>query len=275
MNTISKDSDFDLELDLDLDLNPSEDFDNSSFQDPDSDKNFKKLKADFLTTKQPRFQAVPLLVVVLLALNFFASCSARNAALQARKMQPYIYVHNPDGSAIQSEPQPALYRPEATIKSFAENFIRVGFTWTPESLNEDQQSSYPERGVQIPTSLYYSSFALQPGFREEYLQEYIKRYSNNFNLVDYLNGSKGVDVKIFGEPRVQQVAEGVWDVTVVATRIHHSNNEPFANEVFNHVLRVQAIKPSENIWGERSSFIGGLVHDMQKQGLQIIQITQF
>jgi hypothetical protein len=240
-----------------------------------ADADLKELQSQFQKVSTPRFQPIPIAVVVLLILNFFVACGANRAANQARESQPYIYVYGPDGSAQRARPQSDLARPESVIKSYAERFIQVGFTWNTKVIDKGEENGFNVEGVMIPTPLYYASFGIQPGFRESYLKGYAQKSTNTYSLSDYVNGSKEVDVKVFGEPKVQKVADGVWDVTVIATRIHHSNRQVFANEIFNHVLRLQAIKPAVNPWGERQSFVGKLVNEMQHQGLQIIQITPF
>ncbi|HEY9824231.1 MAG TPA: hypothetical protein V6D19_02200 [Stenomitos sp.] len=240
-----------------------------------SDTQLKQLQAQFQKVSAPRFQPIPIAVVVLLTLNLFVACGANRAANQARESQPFIYVYGPDGSAQEARPKSDITRPDAVLKSYAERFIQVGFTWNKQVVDKGEEKGFAVEGITIPTPLYYASFGIQPGFRESYLKGLAQKSGKDYTLSDYINGSKEVEVKIFGEPKVQKVGEGLWDVTVIATRIHHSNGQVFANEIFNHVLRLQAIKPAVNPWGERQTLIGTLVTQMQHQGLQIIQITPF
>ncbi|HEY9824375.1 MAG TPA: hypothetical protein V6D19_02940, partial [Stenomitos sp.] len=154
-----------------------------------SDVELKKLQSQFQKVSSPRFQPIPIAVVVLLTLNLFVACGANRAANQARESQPFIYVYGPDGSAQEARPQSDLTRPDAVLKSYAERFIQVGFTWNKQVVDKGEEKGFAVEGTTIPTPLYYASFGIQPGFRESYLKGLAQKSVKDYTLSDYINGS--------------------------------------------------------------------------------------
>lgn len=195
----------------------------------------------------------------------------------AAKSQPYIYVANAtDGTTVEAKPKDPLYRPESVVASFTEDWLMLAYTWKepPEKGN----AFVSERGIDLPYQLQAASLAIVPGYREAYLDSTAKQYQTEFPFRNYNTGQQQAYVRIFVPPKVKPVDKGVWDVTIVATRTHATGKSIIAHEIFNHVIRVKAIKSSsgdKKLWGDRDTQLGKLLNEMQLQGLQIIEINKF
>ncbi len=227
-------------------------------------------------SQQSFFKYVPLGFLLLLILNLFVTCSNSKTSQMAAKNQPYIYIEKPDGTTLRAEPVDPLYRSEPVIEKFAEDWLKLAYTW--KILPEKGKPSISERGVEFPYQFYAATLAIEPGYREAYMALTAHKYQREFPFSNYITGQRQSYVRIYDGSKVQQVDKGVWDVSVVATRTHASGDSILAHEVFNHVIRVSAIKPSgpdKKLWGERDTQLGKLLNDIQLDGLQIIQVNEF
>jgi len=226
--------------------------------------------------RSPRFKYVPLLIIALLILNLLTTCNNSRVLQKAIENKPYIYVQNPDGKTIQATPSDPLYRSDATLSKFSDDWLKLAFSWkTPP---EKGEAFVNERKVDFPYQFYEASLAIQPGYREAYMDRIAQKYQRQFPLENYITGQWQSDVKTYQKPKIQPVEKGVWDVAIVATRTHAVGLSIFAREVFNHVIRVRAIDPATDdgeLWGNQDTHLGKLLAKMQRQGLQIIQIDEF
>lgn len=226
--------------------------------------------------QQSKFRYLPLLVLVLLLLNLLATCNNTRALQMASKNQPYIYVQNPDGTTLQAQPTDPLSRSDSVIAKFAEDWLKLAFTWKIPP--EKGKAFVTERGVDFPYQFHAASLAIKPGYREAYMDLTAQKYQREFSFGNYITGQRQSYVRVYDRAKVQMVEKGVWDVTLVATRIHAADDSIQAQEIFNRVIRVRAIKPSINdqkLWKNRDSHLGRLFNEMQLDGLQIIQINEF
>lgn len=226
--------------------------------------------------QQSKFQYLPLFVLVLMLLNLLATCSNTRTLQTAIKNKPYIYVQNPDGTTIQGKPVDPLYRSDAVVRKFAEDWLKVAFSWKLPP--EKGKPFVTERGVDFPSQFHAASLAIVPGYREIFMDLTAKKYQREFAFGNYITGQFQSNVQIFEDSKVQQVEKGVWDVTVVATRTHATGDSILAQEIFNRVVRVRVIKDSsenQKLWGGRDTHLGKLLNEMQLQGLQFTQINEF
>jgi hypothetical protein len=223
-----------------------------------------------------RFKYLPLAIVSLLILILFATCQNSKTSQMGARHQPYIYVQNPDGTTVKAEPVKPLYRSDAVIANFTVNWLKLAYTW---KVPPDKGKAYvSERGTDFPASFHTMSMALEPEYREVYMDSIAQKYQKEFPFSNYISGQTQSYVRTFQEPKIDRVKEGVWDVTIVATRTHASEDSIFAHEIFNHVIRVRAIKLSteeDELWGDRDTHLGKLFREMEYQGLQIVKISQF
>lgn len=223
-----------------------------------------------------KFRYLPLVVLVLLLLNLLATCNNARTSRLAAKHQPLIYVQNPDGTTIQAKPVEPLYRSEAVIAKFAEDWLKLAYSW--KAPPEAGKAFVNERGLDFPYQFHGASLAIEPGYREAYMDLMAQKYQKQFPLANYIAGQQQSYVRTYEQPKVQPVEKGVWDVSLVATRIHASGDSLLAQEIFNRVIRVRAIVPSsseQKLWGNRETHLGRLLNEMQRQGLQIVQISEF
>jgi hypothetical protein len=222
------------------------------------------------------FRYLPLVVLSLLLLNLLATCSNTSTLQRAVKHTPNIYVQTVEGTTLQGQVVDPLYRSDATVRRFAEDWLKLAFTW--KSSAEKAEAFVKERGIVFPREFHHASMAIQPGYREAYIDSQAKKYQR-LAFGNYVTGQHQAYVRIF-EPeqsKVQLIEKGVWDVTIVATRTHATNNSIFAQEVFNRIIRVRAINPAsdQRLWGDKETHLGKLLNEMQQQGLQITQISEF
>lgn len=224
-------------------------------------------------TQRSRFEWMPLAIIGMLLFNCFLTLRLVGLNKLAVASRPYIYMQNVDGTAEKAEPVDELYRSDATIKAYAEDWLKLAYTWR----SNDRDSYYVnERQVKYPLPLHTASMAIAPGYRETYLPSTNQKYSQQFSFDTYISGKHQSYVRVFEQPIVERVKPGVWDVTVIATRTHARGNAIIAQENFNHVIRLKAIEPGNSRLGERqNTTLETLLNRMQNQGLQIIKINQY
>lgn len=229
--------------------------------------------------KQSKFRYLPLIILSVLLLNLLVTCNSYRRLQVVSENQPYIYVQNPaDGTTVQAKPAEPLYRSDAVITKFTEDWLKLAFTWKVPP--EKGKAFVNERGIDFPYQFHVASLAILPGYRERYMDMTAQKYQKEFPFANYISGQFQSYVRIYepGQSKVQLVEKGIWDVTIVATRTHASNMSILAQEIFNRVIRVRAIHPSssdQKLWGDRDTQLGRLLNEMQRQGLQIIQINEF
>lgn len=225
-----------------------------------------------------KFRYSPLVIIGLLLLNLLTTCSNSRILRQVSENQPYIYVQNLDGTTLQAKPTDPLSRSDAVIRKFTEDWLKLAFTWKVPP--EKGKAFVNERKIDFPYQFYTASLAIQPGYREAYMDLTAQKYQKDFPFGNYIAGQLQSYVRIYepGQSKVQLVEKGVWDVTIIATRTHASNDSIVAQEILNRVVRVRAINPStsdQKLWGDRDTQLGRLLNEMQIQGLQIVQISEF
>ena len=222
--------------------------------------------------QRSRFEWMPLAIIGMLFLNCFLTFRLVGLNKLAVASRPYIYMQKVDGTAEKAEPVDELYRADAVIKAYAEDWLKLAYTW--RSHNQDAYVS--ERQVKYPLPLHTASMAIAPGYRETYLTSINQKYSQQFDFDTYISGKHQSYVRVFEKPIVERVKPGVWDVTVIATRTHARGNAIIAQENFNHVIRLKAIDPGNSRLGEQqNTTLETLLNRMQNQGLQIIKIDRY
>lgn len=227
-----------------------------------------------LLAKPEKFRYLPLVVISLLIMNLLATCNNSKTAKMAAQNQPYIYVQNSDGTVSEASPVGALDRNEATLAKFAEDWLELAFTWK-NSGQKTENAFVPERNINFPEAFHKASLAIEPGYREAYMDVVAKKYDQTFAFNHYISGQNQSYVRIYENPTVKRIKPGIWDVAIVATRIHANSKSIIAQEIFNHVIRVRAVKPSREPWREPETPLEDTLNQMQKQGLQIIEINEF
>ena len=232
------------------------------------------IEPDHPLYQPPKFSRLPLFIIVLLLLNLVATCGNSVATRRVARNQPYIYVQSRLGTTEQATPVDPLYRTDEVIAKFTEDWLKLAYTW--KTSPEKSGASVNEQGIDFPYPFHAASVAIIPGYREAYMELIAQKYDREFSFGSYISGQTQSYVRTFERPKVELVEKGVWDVTVVATRTHARGDSIFAHEIFNHVIRVQAIKPDAgNLWGNQETHLGKLFSEMQEQGLQIIDISEF
>ena len=246
-------------------------------------KSIKEFEANHPLARPSPFRYMPLFILVVLLLNLFNSCNNSRRLDLAIQNKPYIYVQSTNGEIIKAEPVDPFHREENVIANFAENWLKLAFTWQ-KAANPDQ-NYVKERGVNYPYSFYLASLAMQPGNREAFMDATKKKYREDFLFTKYISGEYQSYVRIFEKPVVSlvknddgEVIPGVWAVKIVATRTHAAGEAIIAHEIFNKIIRLRAVKPSddcERAWLDCQTELGKLLNQMQKKGLQVVSATEF
>ncbi|MDJ0647137.1 MAG: hypothetical protein QNJ60_00385 [Xenococcaceae cyanobacterium MO_188.B19] len=227
---------------------------------------------------------VPLLMWGMILLLLVNSCNNSRKLDKAIQNKPYIYVQKQDAEMVKAKPVNPLHREEKVLKDFGETWLRIAFTWQKTSSKE--KNYVTEKGVNYPIEFHLASLAIKPGIREAYMKSTYEKYRDQFTLAKYIANQYQSRIDIYYQPIVTAVQDesgavipGLWDVKIVAIRTHAQDKSIIAHEVFNRVIRLRAIKPSDEkyLWGDKTSdlSLGELLNQMQKQGLQVIQITEF
>ena len=228
------------------------------------------------------FRFMPLFILVVLLLNLVNSCNNTRRLNLAIQNKPYIYVQTTDGEIVKAQPVDELHREEVVIANFAENWLKIAFTW--QKTGEQSQNYLKERGTNYPYSFYLASLGMKPGAREAFMNATQKKYRKEFLFSKYISGQYQSYVRTFERPIVSPVKnedgdimKGVWDVKIVATRTHAAGESILGHEVFNRIIRLRAVKPSDELglWGDGQTNLGKLLNQMQKKGLQVISVTEF
>ena len=219
-----------------------------------------------------RFGWMPIAIIGTLMFNCFLTFQLLGLNKSAVTSRPYIYMQKANGTTDKAVPVDELYRSEAVLKAYAQDWLKLAYTWrskNPDLYVIERQSKYP-----LP--LHTASQAIIPGYRETYLDSTNLKYSERFPLENYISGQHQSYVRVFEQPVVVAVEPGVWDVTVIATRTHAQGNSTIAQEKFNHVFRIRAIDPGNSrLNTNKDSTLEKLFDQMQNQGLQIINISQY
>ena len=232
------------------------------------------------------FRFMPLSIWVLLLVIVFNSCNNTRKLNLAIKNKPYIYVQTKKGEIVKAKPVDPLHREEVVLANFAENWLKIAFTWnnTRNQAQSTTKTYVQERGTNYPYQFHLASLAIQPGYREAFMDATKKKYRQDFVFSKYISGEYQSYVRTFEQPIVEaarnddgDLLTGVWDVKIVATRTHAAGESILGHEVFNRSLRLRAVKPSDELglWGDGQTNLGKLLNQMQKKGLQVISVTEF
>ena len=218
---------------------------------------------------------IPYLVIILLA--FIIGTNLYNAWQigQAIKLKPYMYVQMSSGETLKAQPVENIQRTDQTLINFAQNWLTLAFSW--KNTQDNKSSGVTERGTAFPKQFHTASLAIQPGYREAYMDLVADTYKEQYQLKKYISGENQSYIRFFETPQVVPVKKGVWDIYVVATRTHAKDESVLAHEIFNRKIRLNAVKPSDTD-GHRDGTETSLekkINDMQKQGLQIVEINEF
>lgn len=187
----------------------------------------------------------------------------------------YAYIQLVDGQVVAGRGVGETMRTEATLHHFVQNWLLLSHNWPGTLANGQPDIGEVHGGRRVPTPLMAGSWALLPGFREAYLDATIQKYGQRgqFRLENYLRQEGAVVLRILHQSRPQPVKPGVWDVKVVASRLHFRGEEHVANESFNQTLRVMAVTPIRHPLADNASPLEQQIYALQQQGLAISQIT--
>ena len=223
-------------------------------------------------TQKSRFGWMPIVVLAIILSNLILSFNLQRKISLLTINKPYIYVQKVDGEIAVAEPVDPLYRSETVIQTFTRDWLTLAYTWNIQ----DPKMFISENKVNYPLPLYSASIAIMPEYREAYLASVSHKYRDRFVFENYIAGKDQSYVRIFQQPVVKKVEEGVWDVTIIAYRTHAKGDSIIAEEKFNHVIRIKAIVPNNKVQVSSQDFlIKQLFKEMQNKGLQIIEIHSF
>ena len=223
-------------------------------------------------TQRSRFGWMPILFLVIVFCNLFINFMGLSRMKKIAQNQPYIYMQKVDGTVEKGSPVEEFWRSEAVVANFVEDWLTLAYSWNlndPKQFVREKQSNYP-----LP--LYVASMAIEPVYREAYLESISEKYKNRFPFQVYISGKNQSYIRVFEEPIVEEIEPGTWEVAIYAYRTHMEGNANIAHEKFNHLIRVRAVRPSnERLASEKDTFAREIMNQMQNKGLQIIQVSQY
>lgn len=223
--------------------------------------------------EKSRFQWLPGAIVTIILLNLFSAWQTKGDIRELKRQQPYIYVQQENGDTIKAKPENSLFRNDNVVANFVEDWLTLAYSWDIQDPNLFIIAT--KERAKLPLPLYAASFAIIPDYRDAYLHSTAIKYQIKFPFGKYIVGDNQSRVRVFEYPIVEKVNEGTWKVTIVAYRTHSAEDGIIAEEKFNHVITVRAIKPSnERLKFKNNSFLSQVMSDMQDKGLQIIKIEQ-
>lgn len=238
--------------------------------------------SDHPLTKPSIFRFTPLLILVVLLSNLYLAWNNSRRIDRISKDKSHIYVQVTEGKTIEAEAVDSLHREEKLIANFAQQWLLLAFSWNYPAGGEENYEV--ERGVKYPFSFYLASLAMKPGYREKYMVQTNRKYQEEFQFSSYISGQRQSLVRTFERPvilpvknREGKIIKGYWDVKIVAIRMHAMGEKIMAQELFNTMIRLKAIEPvsenEKNIWGDTK--LGKMLEKMEKNGLQVVEVTQF
>ena len=232
----------------------------------------KTQKTKQALTQSSRFGWMPFAIVGVILLNLVLTWQIQGEISSLRNNQPYIYLQKTDGTVDQGRPVNPRERTDEVVETFVEDWLTQAYTWNIQ----DPDLFVRSNGENFPLPLYVASFAIKPVYREAYLNSVAQKYQDKFPFQKYIAGVQQSKVLIFEQPIVEPKEAGIWDVTIIAYRTHSAGNDVIAQEKFNHVITVRAIRPSNQRFTlKKDSFLAQVMNQMQDRGLQIIQISQY
>lgn len=204
----------------------------------------------------------------LVLVNLFVSCNA------SQSDAPYAFIQTLNGQVVSGKALDNLDRTNDTLVRFVENWLMLTHNWSGKLPDGKPDSGSRVNGKPAPTALVLGSKALATGFSQAYLTQIQNKYVQKYNPSSYVN-DQGYEVvlKILHISVPKKVGTGLWDINVLATRMHYFRGEHVSNESFNQRIRVQAIRPYYNPLGEKASLLVQQHEAMQSSGLSIVQIT--
>ena len=225
-----------------------------------------------LLTQKSRFGWIPIVVIAVIVTNLILTFNLQQKVSLLTVNKPYIYVQKVDGQVAVAKSADPLYRSEAVIQTFVGDWLTLAYTWNIK----DPEQFVDENKINYPLPLYLASIAIVPEYREAYLASTSQKYSDRFVFENYIVGRDQSYVRIFQKPVVKKLKKGVWDVSIIAFRTHATGDSIFAQEEFNHVIRVRAIEPgNEQQVAQKNTFLEQVIKEMQNKGLQITEINSF
>lgn len=223
--------------------------------------------------EQPRFEWLPIAIVGMIFLNLFLTWQTKGDIRNLKRQQPYIYVQQENGDIVKAKSENPLFRNDNVVANFVEDWLTVAYSWDIQNPNLFMVAT--EEKAKIPLPLYAASFAISPEYRETYLHSTAIKYKIKFPFEKYIVGSNQSRVRVFEYPIVKKIDEQTWKVIVIAYRTHSADDKIIAEEKFNHVITVRAVKPSnKRLKLKNSNFLSQVMSDNQDKGLQIIKIEQ-
>ena len=170
-------------------------------------------------TQKSRFGWMPILFMAIVVINLILTLGVLGRIKSIETNSSDIYVQKSDGSVETAEPKSQLHREEEVIKTFVREWLILAYTWN----TTDPKLFVRENSINYPLALYSASMALHPEYRQAYLTSVSRKYSQRFSFQNYIAGKDQSYVRVFREPVVEKIEEGLWEVTIIAYRTHSSD----------------------------------------------------
>lgn len=221
-----------------------------------------------MTKKLTRF--LPLLVVTALCLNLLVCVSwfTQGARAQAPSQ---VYIQTDSGLVVKGQPVDPLYRSDAVVLRFAEEFVSVAYTWP---INGEGHS---EGGILYPLPMYTQAFKIHPDIRAQWLGRQSVAYAKGKDPFENYVGKPQQTKTTLTGTKIESVDPKTheWQVRLYATqyRFDGQNNLIFNPIKINKILTLKAVQGFRPNWQIADTDLGRMIDDALHAELLITNIV--
>ena len=183
---------------------------------------------------------------VALALSLFGNLLLlfNNRALAVKDK---TFVQLQGGYTIPVEEFDQHYREADVIRRTAATWMQLTFEWDNHIPDSDlKDKGYKVYGETVPTKAYLASYLMADGFRKEFL----KLLGSTVVPAQVYSGQLQSVLRFYSISNPRQVAEGRWQVDIVATRIERGVGQEVREIPINRRITLQASVPIQPALGE-------------------------
>jgi hypothetical protein len=185
-----------------------------------------------------------------------------------------VYVQMRDGTTDLAQEFDALHRDPQILQTTAVTWMQMSFEWDSRIPNSDQVDAGVRVGKvnndRVPTKVYLASYLMQDGFRSKFLQQMAQSVIPR----QVLNGQLRSVLRFYQVSTPRQIAEGRWEVDIVATRIESDASKELREVPINRTITLQATAPVSPALDEKDPLLfRQKIYQLTSNGLVITDIV--
>ena len=175
------------------------------------------------------------------------------------------------GLVVKGQPVDPLYRSDAVVMRFAQEFVSVAYTWP---MNGEGQN---EGKLIYPLPMYTQAFKIHPDIRAEWLgRQHVAYAKAKDPFTNYVGKSQHTKTTITGAKIERLDPEAhEWDVRLYATqyRFDGQNNLIYNPVKVNKILTLRAVQGFRPNWQIADTDLGRMIDDALHSELLITNIV--